>query len=272
MPSSDPSSGAPLDLAQLPGSIQALRLSGPFYYYSKIGSSNAAARELAEGGAPEGAVVIAEAQTSGRGRLSRRWESPPYANLYLSIVLRPRVAPRHAPQITLTAAVALAETVHFVLGERPAIKWPNDILVRGRKLAGILTEAACDAERVQYVILGIGLNVNYRRDAMPPELRDRATSLADVAGKTLSRESVLARLIHDLDRGYGELDDAGFDALRPRWERCFALRGRLVRAELGGRTVVGRAAGIDPEGGLIVEDGRGQRFTIVAGDVIPLES
>jgi BirA family biotin operon repressor/biotin-[acetyl-CoA-carboxylase] ligase len=193
-------------------------------------------------------------------------------NLYLSVILRPKLLPRHAPQITLTAAVALAETVHSFLSEAPHIKWPNDILVGGRKLAGILTEAACDAERVQYVILGVGLNVNYRRESMPEELRVRATSMADSAGEKIPRETVLARLIHHLDRCYGDLDDGGFDTLRSRWQAYFGLRDRTVRAEHGGKTVVGRAVGIEPEGGLIVEDDQGRRVTIIAGDVIPAES
>jgi BirA family biotin operon repressor/biotin-[acetyl-CoA-carboxylase] ligase len=170
------------------------------------------------------------------------------------------------------AAVALAETVGFFIARPPAIKWPNDILVDGKKLAGILTEAACDAEHVGYVILGIGLNLNYRVHAMPEELRDRATSMADLTGKNVSREGVLVRLIQDLYRCYGELEEAGFEALRPRWEGHFALRGRRVRVELGDQTVIGRAQGIDREGALIVEDEQGRRRSIVAGDVIPLES
>ena len=272
MPPGDGSAPAPLDVARVQERIHSGRLVGPFHYRSEITSTNTLARELAERGAAEGEIVLAEAQTMGRGRLRRRWESPPFENLYLSVILRPKLAPRHAPQITLAAAVGLAQTVRFFLPEPPEIKWPNDILVRGRKLAGILTEAACDAERIHHVILGIGLNVNYRREGMPEELRDRATSLAEIAGHRLSRESVLARLIQDLDRCYGELEDAGFGSLRPHWERYFGWRGRTVRVAHSGRTVVGRALGIDPEGGLIVEDDLGQRHTIVAGDVIPGES
>ncbi len=131
----------------------------------------------------------------------------------------------------------------FVSDAPSAIKWPNDILVDGKKLAGILTEAACDAERVDYVVLGVGLNVNYSVDAMPEELRHRATSMADLTGTNVSRESVLVRLIQDLDRCYGELEESGFEALRPRWEAHFALRGRRIQVELGGRTVIGRALG-----------------------------
>jgi BirA family transcriptional regulator, biotin operon repressor / biotin---[acetyl-CoA-carboxylase] ligase len=262
----------PLDVARVRGLVKARRLGGQLHYFSRIDSTNSHARELAERGAVEGEIVVAEAQTRGRGRLSRRWESPPFANLYLSVILRPHLPPRQAPQITLAAAVSLAETVSSFLPNPPTIKWPNDILFDGRKLAGILTEAACDTARIAYVILGIGLNVNYRRDAMPEELRERATSLAEATGENVSRESVFARLIHDMDRCYGELEEAGFESLRPRWKAYFGLDGRTVRVEHRGETILGRAIDIDPEGGLIVEDERGQSHTIVAGDVIPVES
>jgi BirA family biotin operon repressor/biotin-[acetyl-CoA-carboxylase] ligase len=272
MPPLETPAGAPLNPARLRQLLRTQRLAGKLHYFSQIGSTNSHARELAEGGAAEGEIVVAEAQTQGRGRLSRRWESPPFANLYLSVILRPHLPPRQAPQITLTAAVSLAETVGSFVPKPPTIKWPNDILIGGRKLAGILTEAACDMARIEYVILGIGLNVNYRRDAMPEELRERATSMADATGQNLSRESVFARLIHDLDRCYGELEEAGFESLRPRWKAYFDLRGRRVRVEHNGQTIFGRAIDIDSEGALIVEDDRGECCTIVAGDVIPVES
>jgi BirA family biotin operon repressor/biotin-[acetyl-CoA-carboxylase] ligase len=263
---------APLDTARVRALLSAQRLGATLHYFQEIGSTNTHARELAERGAVEGEIVLAEAQTQGRGRLGRRWESPPFSNLYLSIILRPKLPPRDAPQITLTAAVALVETVGFFLPSAPSIKWPNDILFDGKKLAGILTEAACDAERVEYVILGIGLNLNYRAGAMPEELRRRATSLADLTGKNVPRESVLVRLIQCLDRCYGELEATGFEGLRPRWEAHFALRDQRVRVELGAETLIGRARGIGRDGALIVEDERGQSRSVVAGDVIPLET
>ena len=266
------SSSAALDITDVRARLSAKRLGTRFHYFTELDSTNTWARELAESGAAEGEIVIAESQTQGRGRLGRRWESPPLSNLYLSIVLRPGLPPKHAPQITLAAAVALVETVGSFLPRSPVIKWPNDILVDGKKLAGILTEAACDTERVQYVILGIGLNVNYRAEAMPETLHRRATSMADGAGENLSRETVLVRLIHDLDRCYGELEESGFAALRPRWEVHFGLRGRRVKVELGDQTIIGRAQGIDHEGALIVETDDEQRRSIIAGDVIPLET
>ena len=265
-------SSAALDIPSVRARLSTQRLGAAFHYFSELGSTNTRARELAEKGAAEGEIVIAESQTQGRGRLGRRWESPPFTNLYLSFILRPKFPPTHAPQITLAAGVALVETVGSFLSRPPAIKWPNDILFDGKKLAGILTEAACDADRVAYVILGIGLNLNYRVDTMPQELRQRATSMAELTGTNVSRESVLARLIQDMDRCYGELEVSGFEALRPRWEERFALRGRRIQVELGDQRVRGVAHGIDREGALIVEDEHGQRRSVVAGDVIPLET
>jgi BirA family biotin operon repressor/biotin-[acetyl-CoA-carboxylase] ligase len=261
----------PLDLERVREDLHANRLGVKFHYFASIESTNSEARRLADDGAAEGEVVVAEAQSQGRGRLGRVWESPPYTNLYLSIILRPNLAPAQAPQITLMAAVALTETVGAFLGRPPAIKWPNDILVDEKKLAGILTEAACDSARVEYVILGVGLNLNYGVDSMPVELRQRATSLAQLIGQPVARESVLRRLIQDLDRCYGELENSGFEVLRPRWEERFVWRGRRVRVDLGDQVIIGRARGIEPGGALILEDDDGQRRSIVAGDVIPLE-
>ena len=264
-------SAVPLDIERARAGLDASRLGVKFHYFASIDSTNSEARRLAEDGAAEGEVVVAEAQSRGRGRLGRLWESPPFTNLYLSVILRPHLAPVHAPQITLTAAVALAETVGLFLSRPPAIKWPNDILVDGKKLAGILTEAACDSARIEYVILGIGLNLNYGADSMPAQLRQRATSIAQLTGQPLVRETVLRRLIQDLDRCYGELEASGFEGLRARWEARFVWRGRRVRIELGDQVLIGRAQGIEPGGALILEDDEGQRRSIVAGDVIPLE-
>jgi BirA family transcriptional regulator, biotin operon repressor / biotin---[acetyl-CoA-carboxylase] ligase len=264
--------GAPLNLANIRERLNTQRFGAKFHYFAELTSTNNYARELAENGAEEGEVVIAESQTQGRGRLGRRWESPPLANLYFSVILRPALPPAHAPQITLMAAVALAETVAPLIPQAPTIKWPNDILVEGKKLAGVLTEAACGSEHIEYVILGIGINVNYRIDSMPPEIRQRATSIADLTQREVDREGVLLRLIQALDRCYGELEEAGFETLRPRWEAYFSLRGRRVRVELLDQVLIGRARGIERDGALILEDEHGDLQNIYAGDVIPLET
>ena len=261
----------PLSLDVIDGALGTKRLGTKFHYFQEIDSTNSYARRLAEAGAPEGEVVIAEYQSDGRGRLGRNWVSPPFSNLYCSLVLRPALAPAHAPQITLMAAVALADTVAAFVAEPPAIKWPNDILIRGKKLAGILTESSCDAKRIEFVILGIGVNLNFPRERMPETIRDRATSLMEVGRKSFSRENFLRRLIQDLDRCYGILEDLGFDAIAPRWQARFGLKGKTVRVKMGGDVLIGQAVGIDRDGALLVEDDRGERQRVVAGDVTAIE-
>jgi BirA family transcriptional regulator, biotin operon repressor / biotin---[acetyl-CoA-carboxylase] ligase len=261
----------PLQLQQVCDGLGTRRLGTNFHYFSEIDSTNSYARGLAQQGAREGEVIIAEAQTRGRGRLGRSWVSPPFVNLYLSVILRPELPPVHAPQLTLMAAVALADTIASFIGTPPTIKWPNDILVGGKKLAGILTESSGDSKRIEFVILGIGVNLNYPVAMMPEVIRERATSILTLTKNNIEREAFLQRLIQDLDRCYGELEEVGFDSLALRWEAFFGLRGRGVRVEMADRVMVGVAKGIDRDGALIVEDNRGERQRIVAGDVFPLE-
>jgi BirA family biotin operon repressor/biotin-[acetyl-CoA-carboxylase] ligase len=263
--------GQPLCLQAIQDGLPAKRLGAKLHYFSDLDSTNAYARKLAERGAGEGEVVIAEAQTHGRGRLGRSWISPPFVNLYFSLILRPRLAPAHAPQLTLMAAVALADTVASFIKTPPVIKWPNDLLVGGRKLAGILTESSCDVQRIEWVILGIGINLNYPVALMPEAIQNRATSIMSLTGTRVSREEFLRRLIHDLDRCYGEFEESGFAAIAPRWESLFGLRGKRVRVEMANQVMIGTARGIDREGALILEDGKGESLKVVAGDVIPLD-
>jgi BirA family biotin operon repressor/biotin-[acetyl-CoA-carboxylase] ligase len=261
----------PLRIREVENGLASKRLGTRFHYFHEIDSTNDYARLLAERGEPQGAIVVAEQQNRGRGRLGRRWVSPPYANLYCSIILRPKLPPAHAPRITLTAAVALADAIESFAPAAPAIKWPNDIMAGGKKLAGVLTEAASNPQRVEFVILGIGVNVNFPLDSMPPELRERATSLSVLAGRSVSREGFLRRLIHDLDRCYGILEETGFAALAPLWDARFGLRGQRVRVEMTDRTINGRAIGIDADGALVIESPDGGCQRIVAGDVIPVD-
>src|SRR5262249_971690 len=189
----------PLHLQRVLDGLATRHLGSKLHHFAEIDSTNAYARCLAEQGANEGEVVVAEAQTRGRGRLGRSWISPPFVNLYFSVILRPQLVPVHAPQITLMAAVALADTVVSVINTPPTIKWPNDILVGGKKLGGVLTESSCNSERIEFVILGIGVNLNYPVASMPDVIRQRATSILSLTKKSIEREAFLQRLIQDLD-------------------------------------------------------------------------
>ncbi|MBM4263354.1 MAG: biotin--[acetyl-CoA-carboxylase] ligase [Deltaproteobacteria bacterium] len=260
-----------LQLSRIQAGLVTTRLGANLHHLLETDSTNKVARQLAENGAADGEIVIAEQQSAGRGRLGRSWVSPPFVNLYISFILRPRLAPVDAPQVTLAAAVALADAVAAFIPMQPTIKWPNDILVGGKKLAGILTESSCSAERLEFVILGIGVNLNFPVRAMPEEIRQRASSLLELRGQPVDRESFICRLIHDLDRCYGILQESGFAAVAARWQSYFALHRRLVRVEMIDQTIVGHAQGIDRDGALIIERENGARERILAGDVIPVE-
>jgi BirA family biotin operon repressor/biotin-[acetyl-CoA-carboxylase] ligase len=237
-------------------------------------STNRVAAEQARAGAPHGTTVVAEGQSAGRGRHGRRFFSPPYLNLYTSIVLRPALDTARAPTVILAAAVAVAEAVGAELDDPAAveIKWPNDVLLDGLKSSGILMEMGAEATRVRFLVLGIGVNLNVPRSELPAEFRALATSVATHRGRPVDRAAFAARLYDTLE---GVLDlhaAAGFEAIRPRFEARFRMRGRCVRVEdavAGGNGAVleGRVLGIDEDGALQVERDDGRRERVVAGDV-----
>jgi BirA family biotin operon repressor/biotin-[acetyl-CoA-carboxylase] ligase len=262
---------APLRLEEIQRGLLTERLGKKIHYLPEVDSTNLYARKLAEEGGLEGEVVIAETQTHGKGRMGRSWVSPPYLNLYLSVILRPRLSPVHAPQITLMSAVALAETVESFLHFPPEIKWPNDIMVKGKKLAGILTESACERDRILYVVLGIGVNLNFQRELMPETIQHSATSFMILTQKPVDRVAFARRLIQNLDRCYGDLEDRGFSFTARRWESFFRLRGKRVMVEMLDQRILGKAMGIDSDGALVLEDEHGGVRRIVAGDVIPAD-
>ncbi|HHL39644.1 MAG TPA: biotin--[acetyl-CoA-carboxylase] ligase [Deltaproteobacteria bacterium] len=270
-----PSRGYRLDLSRLPfnaveiGAGLATEFVGrSLHFHEELDSTNRTAHELAAAGAPEGAAVVAESQRAGRGRLGRRWHSPPGLNIHTSIVLRPAVEPHRAHGLTLMAAVALAETIASTAGVRPALKWPNDVLIEGRKTAGILLELVSEADRVGFVVVGMGVNVNSTADDFPPELRGRATSLRQAAGTELSRTALLQALYLNVEKWYKVLLHAGLGPVLDAWRGYFGHEGRTVRVRgLGGETVEGVCAGVDSDGALLVRRPSGRVERVLAGDV-----
>jgi BirA family biotin operon repressor/biotin-[acetyl-CoA-carboxylase] ligase len=262
---------APLVAEEIQRGLVSNRLGKKIHSFAEIASTNLHAYQRAQEGGAEGEVFIAEAQTNGKGRMGRSWVSPPYLNLYLSVILRPELRPDQAPQMTLMAAVAVAETIQSFLGFAPEIKWPNDILVKGKKLSGILAESSAEPTRLFFVVLGIGVNLNYPRERMPEAIRESATSLMILTQKPVDRSLFARELIQDLDRWYGEFESQGFAAIRQRWESFFGLRGKGVRVETPDQRIFGKALGIDHDGALILEGEGGSLTRIVAGDVVPLE-
>jgi BirA family transcriptional regulator, biotin operon repressor / biotin---[acetyl-CoA-carboxylase] ligase len=218
---------------------------------------------LAAAGAEEGTVVTAEHQTRGRGRRGRVWADVPGESLLVSILLRPAVPMSRAPQLTLVAAVAVVEAFEASAGVAPGIRWPNDVLVGGRKICGILAEAVAGADgRLQHVILGIGANVNQAE--FPDDLRAIATSLRVEAGRVVAREAVLDAILESLDRRYAEFLAGGFAALREVWRSRSVTLGRPVRGPDGREAI---AVDVDEEGALIARDADGSLLRFTSGDV-----
>ncbi|MEB2283936.1 MAG: biotin--[acetyl-CoA-carboxylase] ligase [Polyangiaceae bacterium UTPRO1] len=237
--------------------------------FETIDSTNLRAAALARAGAPEGMLVLAEQQTAGRGRLGRSWVSPARVNLYASFILRPRLVPADAPQLALAAAVAVVRALRALPGlapERIAIKWPNDCLLDGRKIAGVLTEMDAEADRIRSVVLGIGVNLNAPARAFPPALRATATSVLLATGTRVDRPRFAAGLCAALEAVYDRVVGEGFAALAPEWEASSCLTGRSVRIEGGGRCSTGTVRGIDAAGRLVVAGPAGEE-RIMAGDV-----
>lgn len=241
----------------------------PLHFFSTIDSTNIYAARLARDGATEGTTVIADEQTGGKGRLGRTWVSPPGVNLYVSLILRPPIAPGTAPQVNLLAAVAVAEAIGQVGGLAPIIKWPNDVLVEGKKVCGILAEMQTEGGVLQSLVLGIGVNVNAPLSAFPPELRDKASSLFLVGGRLLDRAVFTAALLTHLEKLYVLWIEKGFPILRPAWERYAAgLIGREITVAAPEGTIAGTVLGLDDDGALLLQhkDG-GTPRRILAGDV-----
>ncbi|MDR2861562.1 MAG: biotin--[acetyl-CoA-carboxylase] ligase [Syntrophobacterales bacterium] len=244
---------------------------GQIEYYEETDSTNNRARNLAQEGAPEGTLVLAEFQRQGRGRRGRIWRSPKGAGIYVSVILRPHVQPHEAPQLTLLTAVAMAETLRETADLPFAIKWPNDIMVRGKKISGILTEMAMEMERIDYVVVGVGLNVNMRQEDMSPDIRDIATSLAISTGKVFSRVQILRAFLEKLEFYYGLFQARQFERIRLRWKELSGLIGKKVRIDGLDRPFTGEVMDLDQDGFLLLKlkDGTIQR--IVAGDVLYVE-
>ena len=241
----------------------------PLHFFSTIDSTNTYAVRLARKGATEGTTVIADEQSGGKGRLGRTWVSPPGVNLYLSLILRPPVATGTAPQVNLLAAVAVADAIVQVSRLTPTIKWPNDVLIDGKKVCGILAEMQTEAGMLHSLVLGIGVNVNAPLSAFPPELHDKASSLCLIAGRLIDRAAFTAALLTHLEKLYVLWIEKGFPALQPAWERYAAgLIGKQITVAAPEGTIAGTVLGLDKDGALLLQpDDGGTPRRVLAGDV-----
>jgi BirA family biotin operon repressor/biotin-[acetyl-CoA-carboxylase] ligase len=234
----------------------------------ETGSTNSDAFRLAEEGAPEGTVVMADAQSDGKGRRGRAWESPAGLNLYCSVILRPRVMPHEAPQLTFLSAVAVARTIEQATSLAPEIKWPNDVLIGGRKVAGLLNEMSAETDGINFVILGLGVNLNMTQAQFPHDLRHPATSIFLESGHRVDRTGFAAALLNELDRLYAGFLTHGFGPVREEWQaRCNARGREVVVSDAGSEVVRGMFNGIDGDGALLVRRPDGRIERILCGDV-----
>ncbi|MFD0670381.1 biotin--[acetyl-CoA-carboxylase] ligase [Cohnella sp. GCM10027633] len=232
-----------------------------------VGSTQDELRVLAEQGAPEGTLVIAEQQTSGRGRMGRSWVSPSGKGVWMSLLLRPSVPLPLTPQLTLLAAVALSRAITRIVPLDIGIKWPNDLLVNGRKISGILLESAAEDERLRYVIVGLGISANLDPEDYPAELLEKAISLKMAAGHAISRSELIAAVLEQFEQLYALYLEQGFAPIRALWEARSVTLHRPATLHTPQGAIVGVPRGLDDMGGISVELEDGSMRTIYSAEV-----
>lgn len=238
--------------AELLGSLSTKTMGRTIKLYDSVESTQTVAHKLAEQGAVEGTLVLAERQTAGRGRMGRSWHSPKGKGVWMSLILRPQIPLHFTPQLTLLVAVALCRTIRQIEPLPVAIKWPNDLLIDGKKISGILLESSAEDERLHYVIAGVGVSVNLQADDYPEELRGIAASLRMASGKEWSRSGLIRMFLAQFETLYGLYNAEGFEPIRVAWEALAVSLGKPIRARTPKGDVEGTAESIDEMGALLV--------------------
>ena len=233
-------------------------------YYPSLSSTSEVLKALAARGAPEGTLVITDQQTAGKGRLGRKWLASPGTSLLLSLLFRPDLAPNQAPRLTMICSLSIAEAIEGLTGLSVGLKWPNDIFIRGKKAGGILTESGTTGGHLDYVIVGMGLNVNLAVSALP-ELRGMATSLSQELGREVARLELLWGILAEIEARYDSLKRG--ESPHEEWAARLITLGREVQVTTPDAVLVGRAEGVDADGALILCLPDGQRRRVLAGDV-----
>lgn len=237
------------------------------HYFEEIDSTNTKAKELAEQGAPEGTLVIAESQTLGRGRRGRQWYSSHGKGIYATIILRPNIPPMGAPRITLMTAVAVAKALLSQANMDIRIKWPNDILVKNKKLVGILTEISTEMDAVNYILVGFGVNVNTPTQDFPPEISGIATSIFVETGKVQSRLKLLQACLEQFETYYNMFKQNEFGTILQQWKILSKTMGSRIVVDVLGQKYTGKILDIDDDGVLILKDDENKIHRIFSGDI-----
>ncbi len=238
-----------------------------YFYYASVDSTNKQARILASEGYPEGTIVVADMQTEGRGRRGRNWYSPAGQGMYMSLILRPQMPLKEISRISLMIAVALAETLQEELDLPARIKWPNDILINNKKIAGILSEVITDMDRIEYIVVGIGLNINNPENNFPDDFRTDPTSVLAEKKQPVLRVKLMQRLLARLEHHYFMLQRGNFAETLATGKRLSMVIGQKVSLETSQGLVTGLAVDIDDDGFLLVDDGAGGLHTVISGEI-----
>jgi BirA family biotin operon repressor/biotin-[acetyl-CoA-carboxylase] ligase len=236
-------------------------------YYDSIGSTNSKAKELAEVGQEHGTVIVSEEQTLGRGRLGRNWVSPKHKGIWMSIILRPNIITENISQITLLGAAAVHKAI-MKMGIETSIKWPNDIVLNSKKICGILTEMSGEVDHINYLVMGIGINVNLKKEDLPEDLKDIATSLALESGKYIDRKLLLAHVLNIFEELYSEFVEKG--SIKETIDICrenSMLIGQEIQLVNRGKITIAKAIDISEQGELVIENCNGIIEYIVSGEV-----
>jgi BirA family transcriptional regulator, biotin operon repressor / biotin---[acetyl-CoA-carboxylase] ligase len=255
-----------LDEKALRERLQGKRIGRVVHFYREIDSTNSAAFSLGHSGAGEGTVVIADSQFQGRGRLRRPWQSPAGSNLYTSILLKPAIEPAVAPQLTLLAGVAVADLLSEYCPGRVRLKWPNDVQIDGKKVCGILTEMRTSGHGIDYIVVGIGINVNIRKTDFDEAFRDLATSLREETGQELSRLDLAVGLYGHFEMCYDRYLAEGFGSLKECWLTHARIIGEQIEVIFRDELQAGEVIGLDDSGALLLRGDDGRESRVLAGD------
>lgn len=239
------------------------------YSYRKVGSTNVLGFRLAETNAEEGTLIVAEEQTKGKGRMGRSWYSPPRVGLWMSLILRPDIPPFKAPGLSICAGLALALSIKEMTGIEAKTKWPNDCLIDGKKVGGILLELSAELDRINFVIVGIGVNVNQSAQDFSKDLDQIATSIKIKLGKEISRLTLLISFLEKFERIYLDFKENGLSPQREMIKRFSSLLGKKVTVKFGKEKIEGIAEDIDDNGSLVIKAKKGKRV-VTAGEVTVL--
>lgn len=234
------------------------------HYFDYLASTMDMAMQLGMQAAPNGTLVLAESQTKGRGRLGRGWFSPKYKGIYLSLILRPKISPSASPILTLLSAVSICETIKKIVGLDAQIKWPNDVLICNKKVAGILTEMNAEVDKINFVVIGIGLNVNNDKKSLIAQ----STSLKEQAAQPISRVLLLQEFLRRIEQYYCIWEDKGVQHIIDKWRNFSLTLGRRVKVYCQNKHIEGQAVDIDTDGALLIRKDSGLMQKVFSGDVM----